>query len=81
MINRGQICKKDFDFKEGGSVLLNEKGRKTLLIAYQKRKKETLKHPLFEQSVEIGLLPLIQARLLARYLRADVEAYIPYLQK
>ncbi len=81
LINRGQICKKDFDFRKGGSVLLNEKGRKTLLIAYQERKKETLKHPLFEQSVEIGLLPLIQARLLARYLRADVEAYIPYLHK
>ena len=81
LINRGQIRKKDFDFKEGGSVLLNEKGRKTLLVAYQERKKETLKHPLLEQNVEIGLLPLIQARLLARYLREDVEAYIPYLHK
>lgn len=81
LINRGQIRKKDFDFKLGGSVLLNENGRKTLLIAYQERKKETLKHPLLEQTVEIGLLPLIQARLLARYLRNDVETYIPYLHK
>jgi CRISPR-associated protein Cas1 len=81
LINRGQIRQKDFDFKKGGSVLLNEKGRKTLLIAYQERKKETLQHPLLEQTVEIGLLPLIQARVLARYLRKDIEAYIPYLHK
>ncbi len=81
LINRGQIRKKDFDYREGGSVLLNDKGRKTLLIAYQERKKETLNHPLLEQSIEIGLLPLIQARILARYLRGDIEAYIPYLHK
>ncbi len=81
LINRGQIRKKDFDFREGGSVLLNDKGRKTLLIAYQERKKETLNHPLLEQHIEIGLLPLIQARILARYLRGDIESYIPYLHK
>lgn len=81
LINRGQIRNKDFDFRNGGSVLLNDSGRKTVLINYQERKKETLKHPLFEQTVEIGLLPLIQARILARYLRDDIEAYIPYLHK
>lgn len=81
LINRGQIRLKDFDFREGGSVLLNESGRKTLLVAYQERKKETLNHPLLEQNIEIGLLPLIQARILARYLRDDIEAYIPYLHK
>ncbi len=81
LINRGQIRKKDFDYREGGSVLLNDKGRKTLLVAYQERKKETYHHPLLEQNIEIGLLPLIQARILARYLRGDIEAYIPYLHK
>ena len=81
LINRGQIRLKDFDYKKGGSVLLNDKGKKTLLIAYQERKKTTLKHPLFNQEIEIGLLPLTQARLLARFLRKDIDAYIPYLQK
>ncbi len=81
LINRGQIRTKDFEFRKGGSVLLNEKGRKTVLIAYQERKQDTLNHPLLEQKVEIALLPLIQARLLARFLRGDIEFYIPYLQK
>ncbi len=81
LINRGQIGKKDFDFNPGGSVLLNAKGRKTLLVAYQERKKETLNHPVIEQQVEIGLIPLLQARFLARHLRGDTEAYVPYLHK
>ena len=81
LINRRQINKKSFDFKEGNSVLLNDDGRRTVLTAYQERKQETLTHPLLEQTVEIGLLPLLQARLLARHLRGDTEAYIPYLQK
>jgi len=81
LINRGQLNKRDFDEKEGGAVLLNDTGRKTLLAAFQERKQETLTHPLLEQQVEIGLLPLIQARMLARYLREDIEAYIPYLHK
>jgi len=81
LINRRQISNKDFNFNEGGSVLLNADGRRTVLTAYQERKQETLTHPLLEQTVEIGLLPLLQARLLARHLRGDTEAYIPYLQK
>lgn len=81
LINRGQIGKKDFDFNPGGSVLLNDDGRKKLLVAYQERKKEQLTHPVLEQKMEVGLIPLLQARFLARYLRADSEAYIPYLHK
>ena len=81
LINRKQITLKDFDHRAGDAVLLNDAGRKTRLVAYQERKKETLNHPLLEQNVEIGLLPLLQARMLARYLREDIEAYIPYLHK
>lgn len=81
LINRGQIQNKHFDEKAGGSVLLNDEGRKAVIIAYQERKKEMLQHPLIDQSVEIGLLPLVQARILARYLRDDIEAYVPYLYK
>jgi len=81
LINRGQIAGKDFDFNPGGSVLLNDSGRKKLLVAYQERKKELITHPVLEQKVEIGLIPILQARFLARYLRGDIEAYIPYLHK
>ena len=81
MVNRGQLGKKDFDYKPGGSVLLNDSGRKKVLVAWQERKKEMLTHPVLEQKVAIGLLPLLQARFLARYLRGDTEAYIPYLHK
>lgn len=81
LINRGQLRRKDFEFRPGGAVLLNDSGRKTVIVAYQERKKETLLHPLLATPVEIGLLPLLQARLLARYLRGDVTAYVPFLNK
>lgn len=81
LINRGQLRLKDFDFRPGGAVMLNDTGRRTVILAYQERKKETLQHPVLETQVEIGLLPLLQARMLARFLRGDVEAYIPFLNK
>lgn len=81
LINRGQLKGKDFDCREGGSVLLNDSGRKTVITAYQERKQENLNHPVLEQSVPIGLLAQLQARLLARYLREDIEAYVPFLQR
>jgi CRISPR-associated protein Cas1 len=81
LINRKQVGRESFDFRDGGSVYLNEKGRKAVVVAYQERKKETLQHPLLDQKVSIGLLPSIQARLLARALRGDMEAYPPFLLK
>ena len=81
LINRGQITRKDFDFQPGNTVLLNDRGRKKVIIAYQERKKVTLLHPVLEKKIEIGLIPLIQARLLARYMRGDIDTYLPYLHK
>ncbi|CCE23040.1 type I-C CRISPR-associated endonuclease Cas1c [Methylotuvimicrobium alcaliphilum] len=81
LINREQLNAKDFDKREGGSVLLNDKGRKTVIGAFQTRKQEELNHPVLDQSLPIGLLAQIQARLLARFLREDSEDYIPYLQR
>lgn len=81
LINRGQITKKDFDFNPGGSVLLNDKGRKKLLIAYQEKKTEQRVHPVLNEKVDVGLIPLLQARFLARYLRGDTRDYIPWLHK
>ena len=81
LINRGQIQASDFDKRDGGAVLLNDDGRKAVIGAYQERKQESLTHPLLEQQVPIGLLPHVQARLLARYLRGDAPAYVPYLHR
>lgn len=79
LVNRGQLTITDFIYKEGMSVYLDDMGRKTVSVAYQKKKQEEITHPLLEGKVPIGLLPHIQARLLARYLRGDIEGYPPYL--
>jgi len=81
LLNRQQLQANDFDCRPGGSVLLNEHGRKILLVAYQKRKQEEVAHPLFKKHVAIGQLPYIQARLLARYVRGDLDDYHSYRWK
>lgn len=79
LINRGQVGADDFVVREGGAVLLEGDARKTVLVAYQERKQENLTHPLLCETVPFGLLPHIQARLLARTLRGDTAEYPPYL--
>jgi CRISP-associated protein Cas1 len=81
LINRGQIKAEDFRITEGGAVLLEDDARRTASLAWQERKQETLRHPLLETVVPYGLLPHIQARLLARTLRGDTEAYLPFLAR
>jgi CRISPR-associated protein Cas1 len=79
LINRGQLDPDDFVEREGGAVLLEGEARKTVLIAYQERKEESISHPLLAESLPFGLLPHVQARLLARTLRGDVADYPPFL--
>ena len=79
LINRGQIGADDFVEREGGAVLLEGDARKAVLVAYQERKQENLSHPLLAETVPFGLLPHVQARLLARTLRGDTDQYLPYL--
>ncbi len=81
LINRRQIQPEHFDAREdaGGSVLLNEEGRKVAITAYQKRKQEMVPHRLMKQPLPLGLAPHLQARLLARHLRGDLPHYPPYL--
>lgn len=81
LINRGQITRRDFDEREGGAVMLNDGGRRAVVTAWQERKQEEVTHPLTETKVPIALLPLIQARILARTLRGDVEGYLPFVAK
>lgn len=79
LINRRQITETDFEQREGGAVLLKGDARKTFVVAYQERKKETLTHPLLAQPVPLGLIPLVQARLLARVVRGETPSYQPFL--
>jgi CRISP-associated protein Cas1 len=79
LVNRGQIKPKDFEMRPGGSVYLQEEARKTLLAAYQKRKQEEVPHRILGTKVPLGLVPHIQARLLARHLRGDIPHYQPFV--
>jgi CRISPR-associated protein Cas1 len=81
LINRGQIGKSDFVEREGGSVLLEGDARRAVVVAYQERKQEEITHPLLETKMPIGLLPQIQARLLARHIRGETESYFPFLAR
>ena len=81
LINRGQIGANDFAEREGGAVLLEGDARRAVVTAYQERKQEEVMHPLLEAKVPIGLLPLLQARFMARTLRGEMEAYLPFLYR
>ncbi|MFT4177757.1 MAG: type I-C CRISPR-associated endonuclease Cas1c [Luteolibacter sp.] len=79
LINRQQITSRDFDFKENGAVLLKEDSRKKVLTVWQERKQDEITHPFLDEKTTIGLLPQLQARLLARHLRDDLDAYPAFL--
>jgi CRISPR-associated protein Cas1 len=81
LINRRQIQADDFEITESGAVLLKDKPRKAVLAAWQKRKQDTITHPFLVEKTSIGLLVHLQARLLARYLRGDLDAYPPFIWK
>jgi len=81
LINRKQITEKGFNAKESGGVLMDSDTRKEVLTAWQKRKQEEITHPFLDEKINIGLLPYVQALLLARYLRGDLDAYPPFLWK
>lgn len=81
LINRGQIEASDFIEYEGGAVLLEGDARKTVVAAYQERKQEEVMHPLLETRTPIGLLPLLQARFMARTLRGEMDGYLPFLYR
>ncbi|WP_457809332.1 type I-C CRISPR-associated endonuclease Cas1c [Kushneria sp. EE4] len=81
LINRRQLREKDFAVAESGGVTLTDDARKTVLTAYQERKREELHHAFIDEKSPIGMLPHLQAQLLARHLRGDLDAYPPFLWK
>ena len=81
LLNRRQITASDFESRENGAVLLKEDSRKTVLKHWQERKQSEMQHPYLLEKTTIGLLPFIQARLLTRHLRGDLDAYPAFLAK
>lgn len=81
LINRQQLQQDDFDSDMLGGILLKNDARKRVLQAWQARKQEEINHPFMGEKVAIGLLPHIQAMLLARHLRGDLADYPPYVMR
>lgn len=81
LINLRQLAEHDFRTMDNGAVLLAEDARKTVLTAYQERKRQAVHHAFLGEKLDIGLLPFVQAQLLARHLRGDLDAYPSLLWK
>ncbi|HEX3998243.1 MAG TPA: type I-C CRISPR-associated endonuclease Cas1c [Pirellulales bacterium] len=79
LINRRQVAASGFTTTESGAVMMDDATRKTVLVAYQKRKQDEILHPELGEKVTVGLLVHVQARLLARRLRGDIDAYPPFI--
>jgi CRISP-associated protein Cas1 len=79
LINRKQLKLSDFEERAGGAVMLSKAGRVQVLTAYQQRKKDEIAHPLLQQNIPFGLVPHVQARLLARTLRGELATYTPFV--
>jgi len=75
LVNRGQLKADDFLIEEAGAVRMSEEARKRVLVAWQERKREEARHPFFEESAPIGLFTHLQAQLLARHLRGELDGY------
>lgn len=81
LINRRQLAVSDFEEGEAGAVLLNEEGRKTVLTAFSERKRQLLRHPFLGEEMPLGLVPHVQAQMLARHLRGDLDGYPGFIWK
>lgn len=78
LVNRRQLRSGDFRRMESGAVLLSDEARKLVLTSWQERKKEERLHPFLQEKAPIGLTPWLQAQMLARHLRGDLDAYPPW---
>lgn len=81
LVNNRLISPKDFEKQRSGAVLLSENGRKLFLAEWQKRKKEEIVHPYLNEKIMWGLVPHVQAMLLSRFLRGDIDGYPPFFWK
>lgn len=79
LINRRQIKPEGFRVTESGAVEMDDATRKEVLVAYQKRKQEEIVHPFLKERVAFGIVPHVQALLLGRYLRDELDGYPSFL--
>jgi len=79
LINKKQVQAAGFNKSESGAVLMDDATRKTVLMAYQERKQETITHPFLGEETSVGMLVNLQARLLSRFLRGDLDGYPPFI--
>jgi CRISPR-associated protein Cas1 len=75
LINRQQVAAEDFRCAENGAVLMTDGARRTVIQTWQKRKQEEVRHPFLDETAALGLFPYVQALMLARHLRGDLDAY------
>ena len=79
LINRKQVDNEDFIENGTDNIIMSDSCKKTVLAAWQKRKKDTMVHPFLKENVPVGLLPYVQAMLMARFLRGDLDNYPVFL--
>lgn len=78
LFNLGQLGEKDFN-SDSEAVFLNDRGRRTVLTSWQKRKMETVQHPFLQEKIPVGMIPYAQAMLFARVIRGDLDRYLPFV--
>lgn len=81
MVNNRTVSPDDFEFRESGAVLMTDQARRTFLKHWQEKKKDFLTHPYLEEKTQWGMVPYVQALLLARFMREDLDAYPAFLWK
>ena len=81
LFNRKQLRPQSFRYEETGAVLLNDEARKTVLSAWQARKRVTMRHAFVDENLPLGIFPHVQAQLLARHLRGDLDGYPAFIWK
>jgi len=81
LVNKNIVSSKGFTVKENGAVIMDDETRKTVLSSWQSKKKEIITHPFLQEKIEWGIVPHVQALLLARFVRGDIDQYPPFLWK
>ena len=81
LVNNRMIRPEDFQLQDSGAVLLTDDGRRKFLKTWQERKRDILTHPYLGEKMSRGMVPYVQALLLARLIRGDLDAYPPFLWK
>jgi CRISPR-associated protein Cas1 len=79
LINLARVKKRDFTVSESGAVQMDDDTRKTVLVAYEERKREEITHPFLQEKIPVGMILFSQAQLLSRYLRGDLDGYPPFI--